>query len=223
MVAAARAGDAANLRGFCPDLGGRRADCGAAPAADGKAARTPNSLAVKSDRLISLLLLLQSRPQSTARTLAETLEVSERTVYRDVDALSAAGVPVYANRGSTGGITLSEGYRRALMHFSEDEVRALFFSGESPLADLGFDRGLSRALSKLEGGFAEVARKAAEKARSRVHLDARRWNQDEPPRLMLTTLRRAVWDDRCLQMTYEDRNRRSTDRVVEPLGLVSKA
>jgi len=178
---------------------------------------------MKSDRLISLLLLLQSRQQCTARTLAETLEVSERTVYRDVDALSAAGVPVYANRGSSGGITLAEGYRRALMHFSEDEVRALFFSGESPLADLGLDRGLDRALSKLQGGFAEVAQKAAEKARSRIHLDQRRWNQEAPPRDMLVMLRRAVWDDRCLEIAYEDRNRARSTRVVEPLGLVSKA
>jgi predicted DNA-binding transcriptional regulator YafY len=178
---------------------------------------------MKSERLISLLLLLQSRQQSTARALADTLEVSERTVYRDVDALSAAGVPVYANRGSTGGITLADGYRRALMHFNEDEVRALFFSGESPLADLGLDRGLDRALSKLHGGFADVMQKAADKARSRIHLDSRRWNQAQPPRDMLTTLRRAVWDDRCIRMTYEDRNRRGSERVVEPLGLVSKA
>jgi len=178
---------------------------------------------VKADRLISLLLLLQARRQCTARTLAETLEVSERTIYRDVDALSAAGVPVYAERGSNGGIALADGYRRTLTHFNQDEIRALFVSGASPLADLGLGLGLDRALEKLRGGLADVQRRAAEEARSRIHLDQRRWNQEEPSRELLTALRRAVWDDRRLRVRYEDRNRKATMRVIEPLGLVSKA
>jgi predicted DNA-binding transcriptional regulator YafY len=178
---------------------------------------------VKADRLVALLLLLQSRRQCNARTLAERLEVSERTIYRDVDALSAAGVPVYAERGSTGGIVLADGYRRALTYFSEDEVRALFVSGVSPLADLGLESGLERALEKLRGGLADVHQRAADKSRSRIHLDRHRWNQPEPPRELLTTLRRAVWDDRRLRIEYEDRNRKPTTRVIDPLGLVSKA
>lgn len=178
---------------------------------------------MKADRLVALLLLLQSRRQCSARVLADHLEVSERTIYRDVDALSAAGVPVYAERGAAGGIALSEGYRRALTFFSEDEVRALFASGASPLADLGLERGLTRALEKLRGGLADVHQRAADKSRSRIHLDQRRWNQPEPPLELLATLRRAVWDDRCLRIRYEDRNRKSSARSVEPLGLVCKA
>jgi predicted DNA-binding transcriptional regulator YafY len=178
---------------------------------------------VKADRLISLLLLLQSRRQCSARILAERLEVSERTIYRDVEALSAAGVPVYAERGSAGGIVLADGYRRALTQFSEDEIRSLFVSGASPLADLGLERGLDRALEKLHGGLADVQRRAAEKSRSRIHVDQRRWNQPEPPRAILTALRRAVWDDRRVRVRYEDRNRSSSTRTVDPLGLVSKA
>jgi predicted DNA-binding transcriptional regulator YafY len=178
---------------------------------------------MKADRLISLLLVLQSRRHCTAPALAEILEVSERTIYRDVDALCAAGVPVYAERGSNGGIALSDGYRNTLTHFNEDEIRALFASGASPLADLGFDRGLDRALEKLHGAMADVHRRAAEKARSRIHLDRRRWNQPEPPREFLAVLRRAVWDDRRISMTYHDRNRVASTRVVDPLGLVSKA
>jgi predicted DNA-binding transcriptional regulator YafY len=178
---------------------------------------------VKGDRLISLLLLLQSRRLCTARELAATLEVSERTVYRDVDSLCAAGIPVYAQRGSTGGIALSDGYRRALTHFNEDEIRALFVSGASPLADLGLDHGLDRALAKLHGGLAEIQKRAADKARSRIHLDGKRWNQQEPSRALLVTLRRAVWDDRRLEIRYRDRNRSTSVRRVDPLGLVSKA
>ena len=178
---------------------------------------------MKGDRLISLLLLLQSRRQCTARELAATLEVSERTVYRDVDSLCAAGVPVYAQRGSTGGIALSDGYRRALTHFNEDEIRALFVSGASPLADLGLDHGLDRALAKLHGGLAEIQKRAADKARSRIHLDGKRWNQQEPPRELLVALRRAVWDDRRIEIRYRDRNKAPSQRRIDPLGLVSKA
>lgn len=178
---------------------------------------------MKADRLIALLLLLQARRQCSARVLAERLDVSERTIYRDVDALSAAGVPVYAERGATGGIVLADGYRRALTHFQEDEIRALFASGASPMADLGLERGLDRALEKLRGGLADVQQRAAEKARSRIHVDQRRWNQGEPPRELLTALRLAVWDDRRLRIRYEDRNASATTRTIDPLGLVSKA
>jgi predicted DNA-binding transcriptional regulator YafY len=178
---------------------------------------------VKAERLISLLLFLQARRQCSARVLAEWLEVSERTIYRDVDALSAAGIPVYAERGSNGGIVLSDGYRRALTNFSEDEIRALFVSGASPLADLGLERGLDGALEKLHGALANVQQRAAEKSRARIHVDQRRWNQPEPPRAVLTALRRAVWDDRRIRIRYEDRNRKSSTRSVDPLGLVSKA
>jgi predicted DNA-binding transcriptional regulator YafY len=178
---------------------------------------------VKADRLITLLLLLQSGRRRTAGALAEALEVSERTIYRDVDALCAAGVPVYTERGPEGGIALADGYRRALTHFNEDEIRSLFVSGASPLADLGMESGLDRALEKLHGGLADVQRRAADKARSRVHIDQRRWNQGEPPRELLTVLRRAVWDDRRVRIRYEDRNRKATTRTIDPLGLVSKA
>lgn len=178
---------------------------------------------MKSDRLISLLLLLQSTHRRTARELAGRLEVSERTIYRDVDALSASGVPVYTERGPEGGISLADGYRKALTHFGEDEVRALFISGSAVLADLGLGANLDRALEKLRGGFSDLQRKAAEKARGRIHIDQRRWYQSDPPLERLALLRRAVWDDRCLDVAYEDRQLARTTRVVDPYGLVSKA
>jgi predicted DNA-binding transcriptional regulator YafY len=178
---------------------------------------------MKSDRLISLLLLLQSAQRRTARELAKRLEVSERTIYRDVDALSASGVPVYTERGPEGGIALADDYRKALTHFADDEVRALFISGSAILADLGLGANLDQALEKLRGGFSDVQRKAAEKARGRIHIDQRRWYQSDPPVERLALLRRAVWDDRCLDIVYEDRQLARTTRVVDPYGLVSKA
>jgi predicted DNA-binding transcriptional regulator YafY len=178
---------------------------------------------MKSDRLVSLLLLLQSGERRTARDLAYRLEVSERTIYRDIDALSASGIPVYAERGAEGGIALAEGYRRALMHFGEDEIRALFIGGTAVLADLGLGPNLERALEKLRGGLGDVQQRAAERARGRIHIDQRRWNQSDPPVERLALLRRAVWDDRCIDLTYEDRLRVQTTRRVQPYGLVSKA
>ncbi len=178
---------------------------------------------MKSSRLLSMLLLLQSTERRSARELAAALEVSERTVHRDVDALSASGVPVYAERGVYGGILLSAGYRKALTQFGEDEIRALFISGSNPLGDLGLSVGRERALEKLSGAMNDAQRKAAVKTRGRIHLDQRRWNQAEQPQAHLAALRRAVWDDRRVSLRYRDRASNTTERSVDPLGLVAKA
>jgi predicted DNA-binding transcriptional regulator YafY len=178
---------------------------------------------MKADRLVSLLLLLQSAPRRTARELARTLEVSDRTIYRDVDALCVSGVPVITERGAEGGISLAEGYRKALMHFGDEEIRALFISGSAVLSDLGLGANLERALEKLRGGLSDIQRRAAEKARGRIHIDQRRWHQSDPPIEKLSLLRRAVWDDRRVELKYEDRLRTLTTRAVDPYGLVSKA
>ncbi len=178
---------------------------------------------MKADRLVSLLLLLQSAQRRTARELAQRLEVSERTIYRDVDALSASGIPVYAERGADGGIALADGYRKALLHFGEEDIRALFVSGAGVLVDLGLGANFDRALEKLRGGMSDMQRNAAEKARGRIHVDQRRWNQSDPPTEKLALLRRAVWDDRRIELIYEDRVRAQTTREIDPYGLVSKA
>lgn len=178
---------------------------------------------MKADRLVSILLLLQSAERRTARDLAERLEVSERTIYRDVDALSASGIPIYTERGADGGIALSEGYRKAILHIGEDEIRALFMGGTAVMADLGLAANLDGALEKLRGGLSDQQRAAAEKARGRIHIDQRRWNQSDPPTEKLALLRRAVWDDRRIELNYEDRARTVTTRCADPYGLVSKA
>jgi predicted DNA-binding transcriptional regulator YafY len=178
---------------------------------------------MKASRLLSMLLLLQSAERRSARELAAVLEVSERTVYRDVDALSASGVPVYAERGVYGGIALAAGYRKALTQFGEDEIRALFISGSNPLGDLGLGVDRERALEKLSGAMNDAQRKAAVKTRGRIHLDQRRWNQAAQPHLHLAALRRAVWDDRRVRLQYRDRASNTTERTVDPLALVAKA
>src|SRR5579885_1992965 len=105
---------------------------------------------MRADRLLSILMLLQIRGHMTAHELAERLEVSERTIYRDIEALSVAGVPVYAERGPGGGCMLAEGYRTNLTGLTETEVRTLFMSGSpGPLADFGMGKALEAALLKL--------------------------------------------------------------------------
>jgi len=178
---------------------------------------------MKADRLVSILLLLQSAPRRTAEELARAMEVSARTIYRDIDALCAAGIPIHAERGYAGGIVLAEGYRSALVHLGEDEIRALFVSGGSILADLGLGANLSRALDKLRGGLSDGQQRVARHTGERIHIDQRRWNQEDPPVEKLALLRRAIWDDRRIDLGYEDRSGSATERVVDPLGLVSKA
>ncbi|HYZ16815.1 MAG TPA: WYL domain-containing protein [Candidatus Acidoferrum sp.] len=177
---------------------------------------------MRSDRLLSLLLLLQARNPRSARELATLLEVTPRTIYRDVDALSAAGVPVYVERGAGGGIALPDGYRQSLAHFSIDELHALFVASAQPLHDLGF-AGPAAALSKIEGALSDGARRDAAKARERVLLDQNKWNRAEQPGAVLAAVRRALWDDRRLRMRYRDRVGTTSERVIEPLGLVAKA
>jgi predicted DNA-binding transcriptional regulator YafY len=178
---------------------------------------------MKADRLVSILLLLQSAPRRTADELARAMEVSARTIYRDIDALCAAGIPIHAERGYAGGIVLAEGYRSALVQLGEDEIRALFFSGGSILADLGLGANRDRALEKLRGGLSAGQQRLARQTGERIHIDQRRWHQEDPPVEKLALLRRAIWDDRRIDLRYEDRSGTASRRVVDPLGLVSKA
>ncbi len=177
---------------------------------------------MKSERMVSLMLLLQARSPRSARELSRSLEVSMRTIYRDVEALGCAGVPVYAERGSNGGIALSDGYRQAIAQFSNDELHALFVAAADPLADLGVT-GHERALHKIKGALPALQRSAADKAAQRILLDHTRWYRTEQPTQVLAALRRAVWDDRAVRLTYRDRNGATTEREIEPLGLISKA
>jgi predicted DNA-binding transcriptional regulator YafY len=178
---------------------------------------------VKSDRLLALLLALQQSGKQSATALAEQLEVSVRTIYRDADALSAAGVPVYAERGSQGGIVLADAYRDTLARFDENEVRALFVSSDDALADIGLHGGHRSALEKLARAMPVRTREQLGATRGRVHVDGRRWIGVSPPSPALATLREAVWNDRWVTIAYTDRAGKVTRRTLEPFGLVTKA
>src|SRR5215469_2118030 len=180
---------------------------------------------MRSDRLLSILLLLQVHGRLSAGDLAGRLEVSQRTIHRDVEALSAAGVPVYAERGRHGGIALLAGYRTDVSGLTAPEARALFvFAGRGTLADLGLEGELRSALRKLLSVLPEPHRPDAEQAAGRVVVDPRAWmrSRDDVPHL--ATVQDAVWRDRRLRMRYRRPGASDpVDRLLDPYGLVAKA
>jgi predicted DNA-binding transcriptional regulator YafY len=179
---------------------------------------------VRASRLLSVLLLLNVRGRVTAQELADQLEVSLRTVYRDVEALSAAGIPVYATRGRAGGFQLLEGYRTRLTGLTADEADALFFAGlPAAAADLGLGSVLGATQLKLLAALPPELRERASRIRDRFHLDAPGWlrEADTPP--FLATVADAVWSERRVEVRYERANRAVVERVLDPLGLVLKA
>jgi predicted DNA-binding transcriptional regulator YafY len=179
---------------------------------------------VRADRLITLVLLLQARGRMTAPDLAARLEVSARTIYRDLDALSAAGVPVYADRGTGGGISLPDGYRLDLTALNRDEASALFLSSvPQPLGDLGAGQVLEAALRKLSAALPPAARIEADRVRQRLHLDPAEWWQTHEPVPHLRAIQEAVWQDRRLRLSYRRRDGNAASRLVDPYGLVAKA
>jgi predicted DNA-binding transcriptional regulator YafY len=178
---------------------------------------------MRADRLLSILMILQAHGRTKAHELAGKLEVSERTIYRDIEALSAAGVPVYAERGPGGGCALIEGYRTTLTGLTGDEVRTLFLSGAThAMADLGLGSALDAAMLKLLATLPSVQRQQAERVRQRIHLDTANWNAAAEETPHLRTLQDAVWNDRKVRLTYHSREGAITERVVDPLGLVAK-
>src|SRR5690606_82257 len=133
---------------------------------------------MRADRLISLVLLLQTRGRMTALELSERLEVSERTIYRDLDALSGAGIPIYGEHGPGGGYALLDSYRSSLTGLTEGQVRALMLSSRaSPLADLGLGQDMEAVLLKLLAALPSAQRQGAEHMRQRIHLDPVWWFQ----------------------------------------------
>jgi predicted DNA-binding transcriptional regulator YafY len=160
----------------------------------------------------------------TAQDLADRLEVSPRTIYRDLDALSASGVPVYADRGPNGGCSLLESYRTNLTGLTENEVQALFmFIVPSLLNDLGVDKAWEAAMLKLSAALPAPFRRDAAMVRQRIHLDTAAWFQPEEPVPHLATMQEAVWQERRVRLIYRRADGQWIKRVMEPYGLVAKA
>lgn len=179
---------------------------------------------MRADRLLSLLFLLQSHGRMTARDLAVRLEVSERTVYRDIEALGISGVPVYAERGPGGGCGLIDGYRTNVTGMTEAEIRTLFVANATgPLKDLGMGQALEVALLKLLAALPPPRREVAARARQRVYVDSAGWNRTEEPIPYLPVLQDALWQDRRVALVYQHGDTPPSTRLVDPYGLIAKA
>jgi predicted DNA-binding transcriptional regulator YafY len=179
---------------------------------------------MRADRLLSMLMLLQTHGKRTARQLASELEVSERTIYRDCVALSAAGIPVYTEGGPGGGIALVEDYQTRLTGLRPEEAQALsMLNIPEPLVRLGVGDELKAALLKLSAAVPPSVRERQAAARQRIHLDAAWWFQPEEPMPCLQTIQQAVWQDRLLQITYRGDFDAPLEQIIAPYGLVAKA
>ncbi|MEU1469883.1 WYL domain-containing protein [Streptomyces sp. NPDC005761] len=180
---------------------------------------------MRAARLIRMVLLLQSRPAMTAAELAQELEVSERTVTRDAQALSEAGVPVYADRGRAGGYRLVGGYRTRLTGLARDEAEALFLSGlPSALREMGLEDAASAARLKVSAALLPSVRDASASASQRFHLDAPGWYQEPVTPALLPAVAEAVWDDRMVRARYRRAGQDAeAERELAPYGLVLKA
>ncbi|MET9464620.1 WYL domain-containing protein [Streptomyces sp. NPDC006544] len=177
---------------------------------------------MRADRVLSLLLLLQNRGRMTAPELAAELEVSVRTVYRDVEALGACGVPVHADRGPAGGFRLMDGYRTRLTGLTDAQAGSLFLAGvPGPAQDLGLGADLAAAQLKLQAALPTGLAARARQLQQCFHLDATAWFRDADPVPYLARIAQAVWDQRILRADYR-RWGGPVRRELWPLGLVLK-
>lgn len=179
---------------------------------------------MRADRLLSLLLALQAKHRFTAAELAIQLDVSERTIYRDIDALSIAGIPVYTQSGPNGGVFLEEGYRTSLTRLTHIEIQSLLLGGDTPqLKDLGLATVSEQTLFKLLATLPSMQRDEAERMRQRFYIDPVEWFQIAEADDNLPTLQRAVWESRNIQFQYQRRDGRLSNREIQPYGLVAKS
>ena len=179
---------------------------------------------MRADRLLSILLLLQARGQTTGRELAKHLEVSERTVHRDMDALSAAGVPVFALRGVQGGWQLDENWRTQVPGLDEAELRAFLMVQPRVIGDKRLAAAAERALTKLMAALPVSLREQAASIRQRLYVDPTGWHGTNEDLSMLPMVQHAVARDRKLKISYRklEDGGTTTERIIDPLGLVAK-
>ncbi|GLU48793.1 helix-turn-helix transcriptional regulator [Nocardiopsis ansamitocini] len=179
---------------------------------------------MRASRLLSLLLLLQNRGRLTAGQLAAELEVSERTIYRDVESLSASGIPVYAERGAGGGYRLLDGYRTRLTGLTSGEAESLFLSAvPHAAAELGLGAEMAAANLKVLAAMPESLRGRAERVRGRFHLDSPAWFREADHAPHLASIATAVWEEQVLRVRYRRWGKEAAERTIAPLGLVLKS
>lgn len=179
---------------------------------------------MRADRLLSLVMLLQARGKMTSEALARELEVSRRTILRDIDALSSAGIPIYAEGGHGGGIALDEKYRLSLTGLKEAEVRSLFIASSTRLlSDLGLSDAAESSLLKLFTALPTLHQQAVEHVRQRVYIDPVWWWHDSQPLPFWEQLQQAVYEDRRILARYENAEGQIAERILEPYSLVAKA
>jgi predicted DNA-binding transcriptional regulator YafY len=178
---------------------------------------------MQASRLLSILMILQLRGRVSAEALAEEFEVSVRTIYRDIDQLSAAGVPVYGERGRSGGFQLAGGYRTQLTGMTPAQADALMLAGAGSAATaLGLGGDLAEARLKLMASLPPDAAARAERTASRFHLDTENWFAANGAARWLGQLAEAVWQERRIEVAYRSWKAAVTRRL-DPLGLVLKA
>jgi predicted DNA-binding transcriptional regulator YafY len=180
-------------------------------------------MSLRADRLISIVLLLQRHGHMTASFLARSLGVTERTIYRDIEAISIAGVPIYTRSGPEGGVFLDAEYRSQLNWFTEAELQALLYTGSaSPLAELGLQQAMDNAVLKLLALFPARAKQDAERMRQRLYLDPAGWYGLEEAHPTLPVLKEAVWNDLILDATYQNWEGIPKSVSLAPYSLVYK-
>lgn len=179
---------------------------------------------MRADRLLSIMMLLQTHGVMTATQLAQELEVTERTIYRDVIALSTAGIPVYTIKGPGGGIGLVEEYRNSLTALKPDEIRSLFMLEIPPvLEQLGVGETVRKALSKLSSSLPTNKDGIMKEQRTKIMLDPLDWNQREEPVPWLKICQEALQHNRILELMYRSEFSTNLEMQVAPLGLVAKS
>jgi len=179
---------------------------------------------MRADRLISIVLLLQANGRMTAETLASRLEVSQRTILRDMDALSSAGVPVVAERGTGGGWRLIDGYETKLTGLTPAEIRSLFLARPPALlAELGLKEAADAAWLKLRAALPVGVREQAEFVRERLLIDSRSWRDSTESLTSLPVILESLWSGRRLRFLYEKADGEASERQVDPLGVVARA
>ncbi|WP_174615299.1 helix-turn-helix transcriptional regulator [Virgibacillus ihumii] len=178
---------------------------------------------MRADRLITIILLLQNNGKLTTKALAKELDVTERTIHRDMEALSRTGIPVFAERGRHGGWSILESYRTNLTGLKESEIRTLFVSPSTQLLDdLGMTHTSEEARNKLIASLPANYRKNAKDVWNRIHVDMSTWRKQKEKIMSFEVLKDAIWKENKLKIEYQRADGKTNERVVRPLGLVAK-